>query len=56
VDLFVRKTLKISRLFRFIYEAFGGNVERMSAFSGSLFFAKAKIGGNQRPTAGWLAR
>jgi hypothetical protein len=56
VGFVVRKVLKISRLFQLLNEAFGGRVERMSVFSGSLLFAKANIGGNRRPTLGWRAR
>jgi hypothetical protein len=53
VDFVFRKMFIISRLFRLLNEAFGGRVKGMSAFSGSWLFAKANIGGNQRPTPSW---
>jgi hypothetical protein len=56
MDFIFRKMLETSSLFRLPNEAFGGKVELMSAFSGSLLFAKANIGGNQRPTLSWGAR
>jgi hypothetical protein len=56
MDFIFRKMLKTSMLFRLLNEAFGGRVECMSAFSGALFFAKAKIDGNQQPTLSWGAR